>query len=155
MQSADWDYLGCVSVIDRFELVLRFFWTVRTSKKPHSRKHPPFRRLEVSQKKVIFNYTFSFAENSLVSQPLCSNLYLIAFLFQFTLGTLRTPLTDNRTEMFWLQARLFEDKIYTKLIKCLRAMLTSQSTFGTSLFNIDENAMHDRKDVVKNVNCTI
>ena len=51
--------------------------------------------------------------------------------------------------MFWLQARLFEDKIYTKLIKCLRAMLTSQFTFGTSLFNIDENAMHDRKDVVK------
>ena len=34
-------------------------------------------------------------------------------------------------------------------------MLTSQFTFGTSLFNIDENAMHDRNDVVKNVNWKI
>ena len=32
--------LKCVSVIDHFELVLRFFWTVQTSKNPHSRKHP-------------------------------------------------------------------------------------------------------------------
>ena len=32
--------LSCVSVIDHFELVLRFFWTFLTSENPHSRKHP-------------------------------------------------------------------------------------------------------------------
>ena len=34
-------------------------------------------------------------------------------------------------------------------------MLTSQFTFGTTVSNIDENAMQDRKDVVKNVNWTV
>ena len=34
-------------------------------------------------------------------------------------------------------------------------MLTSQFTFGTSVSNIDDNAMQDRIDVVKNVNWTI
>ena len=34
-------------------------------------------------------------------------------------------------------------------------MLTSQFTFGTTVSNIDKNAMQDRKDVVKNVNWTV
>ena len=34
-------------------------------------------------------------------------------------------------------------------------MLTLQFIFDTSVSNIDENAMQDRKDVVKNVNWTV
>ena len=132
-------------MIDRFELVLKKVPSI-----PQTRKKS---RHTVSRNKVVFISLSISLKIPPDKSTLYSKLYLIAFLVQFILGTLRTPLTDNRTESFEkLQARLFEEEIYTDLIKCLRAMLTLQFTCGTSVSNIDGNAMQDRKDVVKNVN---
>ena len=90
---SDWDYLRvCFSDWP--------FWASIPLKKvpsiPQTRKKS---RQSVETRLYLFQFQFRwrFPDKS----TLYSKLYLIAFLVQFILGTLRTPLTDNRTEKFW------------------------------------------------------
>ena len=108
-----------------------------TSKKLHSRKHPLFPRLGGSHfqflpsrpKQGHIYFIFSFAENPLISErSVASFIYLIAFLVRLLWAPFeRLQLTTGPKRFVKSQVRLFEAKIYTELIKCLRAMLTSQS----------------------------
>ena len=78
-------------MIDRFELVLKKVPSIPQTRKKSSQS--------VETRLYLFHFQFRwrFPDKS----SLYSKLYLIAFLVQFILGTLRTPLTDNRTETFW------------------------------------------------------
>ena len=78
-------------MIDRFELVLKKVPSIPQTRKKSSQS--------VETRLYLFHFQFRwrFPDKS----SLYSKLYLIAFLVQFILSTLRTPLTDNRTEKFW------------------------------------------------------
>ena len=100
-------------MIDRFELVLKKVPSI-----PQTRKKS---RHTVSRNKVVFISLSISLKIPPDKSTLYSKLYLIAFLVQFILGTLRTPLTDNRTEKFreiastpfWREHLLRTDQMFT------------------------------------------
>ena len=91
---SDWDYLRvCFSHWP--------FWASTQESTlyiPQTRKKS---RHTVSRNKVVFISLSISLKIPPDKSTLYSKLYLIAFLVQFILITLRTPLTDNRTEKFW------------------------------------------------------
>ena len=98
-------------MIDRFELVLKKVSSITQTRKKSSQS--------VETRLYLFHFQFRwrFSDKS----TLYSKLYLIAFLVQFILGTLRTPLTENRTEKFreiasapfWRENLLRTDQMFT------------------------------------------
>ena len=112
--------LRCVSVIDRFQLVLRFFWTVRTSENSHSRKHPLntsiiLRWNQVSRPKLGY-FHFQFRWNFLDKSTLYS--IKIYYLIAFQRHPSRPLTTIGQENFVKCKFAVWKWKFYAERIKC-------------------------------------
>ena len=147
--------LRCVSVIDRFELVLRLFWTFRTSENRHSRKHPlvylHHTSRNSSQSAETRLYLISLSITLIKKFPDNSKIYYL-IAFQSTVPFEHPLQTSQKTgqKILWNRKFAFwKRKFFFELITCLHAIDAHIALYFRHFSVYESIRKQNRQDVLK------